>query len=59
MIFTLQSHVLDHSHVGEDVRELVFQSFNMDNCVQSITTKEVQTLVDKLLTLPANAGFEL
>ncbi len=58
--FALQKHVLDHSQPGDQVREVIEKSFYVDNCLHSLTSKEVaKCLVDQLCALLNEGGFEL
>lgn len=58
--YALQQHVIDHSQEGDDIRFSVEKCFYVDNCLQSLRTKEeAKLLVDKLRELLAGAGFEL
>ncbi|XP_073725195.1 uncharacterized protein [Misgurnus anguillicaudatus] len=58
--FALQRHVKEHSQPDEDVRFSVEQCFYVDNCLQSLPSKEdAKQLVDKLRGLLAEGGFEL
>ncbi len=60
MTFALQKHVLDHSQPEEDVRVTIAKSFYVDNCLQSLTSRETaRALVDKLRHLLDKGGFEL
>ncbi|KAK0136552.1 hypothetical protein N1851_027287 [Merluccius polli] len=58
--FALQKHVLDHNQPEEDVRVALQGSFYVDNCLQSLTSREAaMALEDKLQHLLAEGGFDL
>lgn len=58
--YALQTHVINHSLPGEDVREAVERCFYVDNHLQSLSSiDEAKKLVDKLKALLATGGFEL
>ncbi len=60
MIFVLQKHVKDSSDPGEDVRHSVEPCSYVDNCLQSLPTKEEAcSFVTKLSALLAADGFKI
>ncbi|XP_067294186.1 uncharacterized protein [Pseudorasbora parva] len=58
--FALQKHVIDHSHLNEDVRYSIEKSFYVDNFLQSFCSQdEASALASKLRDLLATGGFDL
>lgn len=58
--YALQRHVHDNTQPEEEVRSVIDQSFYVDNCLHSLTSRvAARALVDRLQHLLAEGGFEL
>lgn len=58
--YAMQHHIISHSQPEDVVRFSIERCFDVDNCLQSLSSPDqARTLVDKLRETLASGGFEL